>query len=235
MKPMLPFSEAVYLWGVLLITPIWLIIFVKGGHDSRRDMIFSGLFYGALAVLIAKTYALADYWHPPYLLPPFNIEDFLYGFFYGGIASELFERFVGYTYTTVRTKTTRLFLIACSATIIIFVLFFLIVDILRLNSIVAHILPLVGVFLLYIFVRRDLLIPALLSGVVFTLFTLAWIKLILVVRPTAISEFWKLENLSGVIILGIPIEEYLFAFALGVAASGFYELITGGVLKRRRR
>lgn len=54
-------------------------------------------------------------------------------------------------------------------------------------------------------------------------------KLLLIIEPTAIQEIWMIENLSGVLIGGIPIEEYIFAAALGFGTPFFYEIVTGHI------
>jgi len=44
--------------------------------------------------------------------------------------------------------------------------------------------------------------------------------------PGYIERVWSLGNISGVILAGIPLEEYLFAFTFGMLWSSYYEHIT---------
>jgi hypothetical protein len=41
--------------------------------------------------------------------------------------------------------------------------------------------------------------------------------------PYAVKSFWDLSALSGILILGIPIEELIFAFSFGLMWSSLYE------------
>jgi len=45
------------------------------------------------------------------------------------------------------------------------------------------------------------------------------------VFPNYVQNVWNLSHISGILILGIPMEELLFAFALGMLWSSFYEHI----------
>lgn len=65
-----------------------------------------------------------------------------------------------------------------------------------------------------------------------TLLTLIWQIVISFIVSVFIERFWLIENLSGIFIFGIPIEELLFAFALGFGGSIYYEYITGQKYKK---
>ena len=66
-----------------------------------------------------------------------------------------------------------------------------------------------------------------LSGIFLLIITFIWQSIVLLIYPNAIIDIWVLENLSGIFVNGIPIEELIFAFSLGFGASCFYELIMG--------
>jgi hypothetical protein len=44
--------------------------------------------------------------------------------------------------------------------------------------------------------------------------------------PDYIDEVWNMERLSGIVVLRIPLEEYLFAFSFGMYWAGVYEHVT---------
>ena len=52
-------------------------------------------------------------------------------------------------------------------------------------------------------------------------------KLLLLIEPRMFSLYWKIEKITGIFILNIPIEEYLFAFMLGFGGSMFYDTVAG--------
>lgn len=214
-----------YLWGSLLLLPLWLYGFIKN-KESRKEMILCGILFGFAAIAIGYIYAIKDYWNPPYIFNNIlHIEDFIYGFLFGGIASEIFE-------IILRMKSVKKDQKPRKNLIIIFGLmaiscFILFVNILNWNSIVAHIVPplFVGIFC-WVY-RRDFIIPTILSGIFLLIITFIWQSIILLIYPNVIINIWLLENLSGIFVNNIPIEELIFAFSLGFGASCFYELING--------
>lgn len=70
-----------------------------------------------------------------------------------------------------------------------------------------------------------------LSALVSVVITFFIIKILILIDPFVIEKIWMLENLSGIIIWGIPLEEYAFAASLGFGASFFYEILTGKIPK----
>jgi len=214
-----------YLWGSLLLLPLWIYSFVNH-KGCRKEMIICGTLFGFAAILIAHNYAIHDYWSPPYIFNNvFYLEDFIYGFLFGGIAAEIFEITFGFK-ETKQNKKKKTFLLPIFLAITV-LSFFLFVNLLGWNSIVAHIVPPLIIGLFCIFLRRDFLLPTILSGIIMLVITFLWQSLILAIYPNAIIDFWMIENLSGIFINGIPIEELIFAFALGFGASCFYELVMG--------
>lgn len=61
------------------------------------------------------------------------------------------------------------------------------------------------------------------GAAIFTLIYLAYFLTLVMAHPGYVAAVWNLEALSGRLVLGIPIEELLFAASLGAAWSGFYE------------
>jgi len=41
--------------------------------------------------------------------------------------------------------------------------------------------------------------------------------------PTYVEQVWSMGEITGILIFGIPIEEYLFAFTFGMFWSSLYE------------
>lgn len=219
-----------YLWGVLLIVPIWLYIFISR-RRSRQEMVYMGLLFGLAAAVIARVYALSDYWNPPYLFgSAFNVEDFLYGFFYGGIATELYEAIISREDSD--RKSAKHYWLLALLFLVTLLSFIVLVDIFHFNSILAHIVPPIVAGVCTAMLRQDLIGKAVLSGFALVIFTTAWYSVLLWIFPHAIEQSWRLENLSGVLLLDIPLEEYIFAFSLGFGGSFFYEAVTGRRLRK---
>jgi len=61
--------------------------------------------------------------------------------------------------------------------------------------------------------------PVVVFGVFYFLFFLTLVA----VHPEYVARVWNLDALSGVLVLGVPVEEVVFAMTLGLLWSGAYE------------
>lgn len=220
-----PYEHA-YLISNILLSPIWLFLYTRR-PDVRKKLLAISIF-GGITALVTSPFFLHDYWHPPLLFNlPVGIEDFLFGFFAGGIASVLYEEFYGKRFA--RRKNNRhhwsLFTACC---FILFLLFFLVYNLgYGINSVYAGVLVLLAWALLIIYYRRDFLFDVVFSGVAFAFFYFLFFLLILHVFPEIVERFWKLENISGDFIAGVPLEELLWALSWGMVAGPLYEFFFG--------
>ncbi|MEA2020533.1 MAG: lycopene cyclase domain-containing protein [Patescibacteria group bacterium] len=219
-----------YLVGILLALPFWVFLFIRKEH--RKEILIMGLIFGVAAVVIEHAYAKWDYWHPVYIFPKVPFEDFLYGVVYGGISSELYEIFWKVKDSEFpRHETYKEFFLL--GILLVAGTFWLLVDTLALNSITAHIVPPIIVGIIVGSLRKELVKFQLFNGVVIALLTFGVFKLLFLIYPGMIEKYWMLENLSGVFVLQVPVEELLFAFAVGFGASCFYELAFGYALVKK--
>jgi hypothetical protein len=74
--------------------------------------------------------------------------------------------------------------------------------------------------------RPDLAHKALVGGGIFLGFYAMFMAALLVFAPGYIERVWNLPQLTGIAILGIPIEELLFGFTFGVYWTSVYEHLT---------
>jgi hypothetical protein len=187
-------------------------------------MLLAGITFGTAAVLIGIKYALHDYWHPVYFLTSFHIEDFLYGFFFGGICAQIY-----FFFFEVKERTTKKHhpLLVLAAFIVSILSFIFITGILKLNSIIAHIIPpiLIGSYICYKDFKDTKI--QIWSGFFALAITFIIFKILIFLNPNFIQSIWYLNNLTGILVLGIPLEEYLFAFSFGFGISHFYEFVSG--------
>jgi len=79
-----------------------------------------------------------------------------------------------------------------------------------------------GVVLL---LRRDLFPGAVFGGLSMVLVALPVYELLVFFFPGVVEQFWLLDNLSGFLIWGIPIEDLGFYFAAGAFLAPFYEFL----------
>jgi hypothetical protein len=175
---------------------------------------------------------LQDYWRPE----TFNgwaigIEDFLFGFFIAGIGSVIYEEIFGKHYAKRKNRQHHWswFLVPVVALFLFsFNLFFF----LGINSIYASVITFLVIAGVIIYFRRDLLMDSLVSGVLVGAFMFVAYLLYLSVFPEVIHRWWLIDNISGILVLGIPVEELLWAFGWGMVAGPMYEFFTGLKFKK---
>jgi hypothetical protein len=84
-------------------------------------------------------------------------------------------------------------------------------------------------------VRRDLIEPAL-AGAVLTTFVYGTLCIALAaIIPRVFDLAWNTEQFSNVFVLGIPLEELLYAASTGFVGTLFYPYVTGARFVRLAR
>ncbi|MEN9604382.1 MAG: hypothetical protein RJB39_67 [Candidatus Parcubacteria bacterium] len=218
-----------YLIGNLcILLPLWLLFYFLR-KDLRKELWTMSLIFGLIGPL-SEVWYLQDYWHPQL----FNgwiigIEDFLFGFFIGGIAAVIYEElFSRHLYNIRKTKLSPIvfmwMILALCAGNIFFTL--------GLNSIYVSMVTFMLFALIIIIYRKDLLMDSLMSGILMGICFFSCYLIFLTLFPQAIDAWWKLKNISGIFVWKIPIEELLWAFGMGLMAGPLYEFVTGKVCKR---
>lgn len=209
-----------YLWSISLLLPLWFFLFIKMNR-TRTEMIYMGILLGTSALGLDRYCSFYDYWHPPTFLKQVNIESFFYGFFWGGIASKLYE-LIHRKEIAVRAyaDNTLVLVIVFSS----FFLYVLLLGFFQMNSVRLYVsIMLLWTALLLIKNRRFAQV-SILSGLLVIPINVAWYALILLIFPTAINDIWLTGKLSGVYLLGVPIEEHLYIFSLGAFGSIMFKI-----------
>lgn len=215
-----------YFVGSVILGLVYLLIYIKR-VDLRHEMLFGGTLL--LPFAFTAPFFIPEYWNPPYLLgviPPFKIgvEDILFSFFVGGIASVIYEVLTRRKEVRMRKKQNKRNWIPYLAGIGLF----LIGEYLFPSwSIVTLSLVGLGAGLYMVMKRRDLLIQACMAGVLFTIFYFVFFKFFGTLYPTYIESIYQHSNLLGMYVSDIPLEELMFAFSVGVGWSIGYEYILG--------
>ena len=78
--------------------------------------------------------------------------------------------------------------------------------------------------------RKDLVKNTILGGALFMMLYFTVFLLMILIFPNFVNA-WNLSAISGILILGIPIEELMFSFTFGMYWSGIYEYIKQYSLK----
>jgi hypothetical protein len=231
-----------YLVGILILFVVWGILFLTR-KDLRKPMVWTGILYTLLLTLgffawwIISQFMYAGlplipyYWNPETL---FNlgritgglaIEDILFMFFVGGIATSLYEFAFGKRIKIKRSYKPHLRVLIISGAIAF--IFVLTETFHNISLIYLLIIPsLVGAFVLW-FERKDLFKHSLIGAVIFLVIYSFAFQFFNILFPNFIHDFYTLHNLSGIILYGLPLEEYFYAFSFGLMWAPLYEYAHG--------
>lgn len=212
-----------YLFISILFAIPWVILYIHR-KDLQKKILLMSILVG-IAAVIWEPYFLKDYWQPLYATK-FPIEDFLYGFFGGGIVTSFYEEFFGKKFAKRKNRKHH-WLWFVPSLAILGLLSFHIPFWFGLNSIYAAFISYVTLFCIMIFYRKDLFSDALKSGLFMAFITLIIYIFTLIIFPNVFIVMWDLPKLSHIFLLKIPLEEYLWAFLMGLAGGPVYEFFAG--------
>lgn len=216
------------IWSLILLA-IWLLVF-KGIRLSsgRAQMLKCSLF--TLPLGLTEPLFVPEYWSPPTLFnlartTGFDIESLVFAFAVGGLAGSLYELLVPLTHSPLgemqrRHPHHRWHMVVLTSPAVIFLVLYLLGS---LNPIYDALAAMLIGGILTTWCRPDLLVKMLTGSLLFGLFYFLFFLTLTTAYPTYVGEVWNLGALSGVLVLGIPIEEIGFGLVLGFLWSGAYE------------
>lgn len=173
-----------------------------------------------------------EYWSPPSLFDlaqktGFDIESLLFAFGVGGLAVVIYERIFRVEHARVSSMEKhdprhKHHLLALLSAPIIFVLLLVFTN---LNPIYSTFIALIGGGLAAWYCRPDLKKKMLVSAFIFLGLYFVYFLTLIIMYPNYVEKVWNLPAISGILVLGIPLEELMFAFGLGFLWSSVYEHI----------
>lgn len=220
-----------FVWSVILLVIWGVVYFLLDTKDKKREMLVVS-FWTSLTGLTEPLF-VPEYWSPPSLfnlsvLTGFDIESVLWAFGVGGIAVVLYERLFRtahrqMTKSEQHSHRHRFHGLAIAGAPVILVLLLALTD---LNPIYAVIIALAvgGLFAWYC--RPDLKKKMLASAGIFLCLYFVYFWTLIALFPGYVERVWNLSAISGVLIVGIPMEELLFALSFGFFWSSIYEHLT---------
>lgn len=212
-----------YLLGLGLAAIIWYIFFFVR-KDLRREQLFVSIISAPLGPISQIFYFSKTYWRPEYFYPmeilgvKIGIEEALFGFITGGIASVVYEGiFRKRTLTGKSRKLLAAFFFAMGAS------FFVILTRFGINPIWSSSAALLVTAILMVLVDHDLTLDMFFSGLFMLTVSITIYTVLLVFYPDLVEKFWVPEGISGTQIFKIPIEELIWFTSWGAFAGIFYE------------
>lgn len=219
-----------YLAFSFALLAVWLIV-LAARPGLRREMALVSL--GTIPLGLTEPLFVPRYWNPPTLWDlaqrtGFDLESLVFCFAVGGIVfSAYYAIFRAARVQSIAGERGhgrhRYHLLAVLSAPALFVALLFVKS---LNPIYASAIALVGGFLATLYCRPDLWLKMVVSGLLFLfVYFVALVAFDLAV-PRYVVEVWNLRAISGLLVVGVPLEELMFAFTFGLYWSSVYEHFT---------
>lgn len=224
----MPYHYVWLVWASAFLLP-WIVLYLA--NPLLRSIMWRASF--ATAVLgLSEPLFVPDYWNPPSLFElaqrtGFDIESLIFSFAIGGVGVVLYNALTRTHLAPIPAAEMaagrhRLHRLALLGPIVAFVPLAL----LPWNIIYAAIAALVLGSAASVLCRPRLARKTLIGGTLFLGFYAVFTVGLEWTAPGYIATVWNLPALSGVLVAGIPLEEFLFGAAFGMYWSGIYEHFT---------
>ena len=228
-----------WLISSLMLLGIWFVIFIAKPL-VRKEMFWVSLFtmpFGLIEPLFVP-----EYWNPPSLFnlaakTGFDIESLIFCFAIGGIGAVLYgvifkikqEKMSKHE---MHNKRHRFHKLALISPLIAFILLYFLTN---LNPIYTGSIAMFVGGIAAILCRPNLKKKIWVGGILFLILYFFFFLFFNLVYPELVGEVWNLSAISGILILGIPLEELIFAFTFGMMWSSIYEHIVWHKVKEVKK
>lgn len=218
-----------YLIGSLMFGAVWLYIYYKR-PDLRKEQLSMSF---AICILgLSEHLFFGKYWKPQFIfaIPAINagIESLLLCFFYGGISSTLYEFVFNNVLKIYSRESQKQRTLEIAVSILLgSVVFLLLWSTLSVNIIYATSAALLIVGVVLVYFRKDLLLSALVGGLVMAILSLSILLAFGLLFDGIFDAWWQIDLLTGYKIFHVPFEEVLWHFCLGFAVGPMYEVWKG--------
>lgn len=229
--------QYVWFYWSLLILLVWIIIYLVK-KDSRREMLLVSLWTSPLG--LTEPFFVPSYWNPPSLFDlaqntGFDIESLIFCFAIGGIGSVLYNLILRQQYKifTSDPKFQHRHKYHKYVLYLPVVVFFGLALITKWNHIYCGVIAMFVGALATLWCRPDLTKKVWIGGILFTLLYFIFFTSLTITYPDYVDLVWNLKNLTGIKIVNVPLEEYLFSFTFGMLWSSIYEHFSWTTVVRR--
>lgn len=222
---MIPHQYVWFAWASAFLIP-WVMLFIAF-PAQRKIMLQVSLVTTAFG--LTEPLFVPEYWNPPTLFDlaqrtGFDIESLIFCFGIGGIGSVLYSVLTHRNDVVVPASEKRMplhrhhYKTLASPFVAFLLLYFL-----PWNPIYPSIAAMAVGAIATLLCRPDLKTKTWVGGVLFLAYYLVFFLALEATSPGYVQLVWNLQDISGILWLGIPLEELLFAFTFGLYWSGVYE------------
>ncbi len=213
-------------WSLILLF-LWVLVFACIG-DSKRKMVIVSL--GTMPFGLTQPIFYPEYWFPPTLFDMairtgFDLESLIFSFAVGGLASSFYEIWHKSNLEHAppcfkNNRHHRFHSLALASPLLVFPPLFVFTTLNPIYS--ASIAMLVGGVAAGL-CRPDLWSRIIYSAIVFLGFYFVFFATMSWVHPLYVAMFWNMAEITGFLVLGVPIEELMFGVTFGMMWGGLYE------------
>jgi hypothetical protein len=219
--------NAVYFQWSLILLGIWGAAYLAL-PSARRKVLRMSVITAPLG--LTEPLFVPRYWSPPTLFDlaqrsGFDLESAIFAFAIGGLAGISYDFFIRSDVRQPRRDDLRhrWHKLALASPLLIVPVLLLVPSV---NPIYWACIALSLGAVASVACRPDLLGRTLIGAAVFTgLYFVFFLSLVLA-HPDYVPRVWNLPDISGVLVMGVPLEELLFAASLGAMWAGLYEHAT---------
>lgn len=148
-------------------------------------------------------------------------------FYWGGVAAVIYEEILGKT-NFKKMRKQNYFIEFALFPIIIFISMFIGIKIIKINPLYTTYIGFLISTLVIWRLRKDLFVHSVLSGLFLSIiYFLLGAFILIPIFPQMVKRWWYLQNLSEILIMGLPLEEILWAFTFGLFIGPAYEFLMG--------
>lgn len=216
------------LWSSAFLGP-WLVVYA-GFPRHRKAMLWASLFTAPFG--LTEPLFVPEYWNPPSLFDlarttGFDIESIIFSFGIGGIGAVLYNLWTGRALRPMpaaerRSPRHRFHHWALATPFVAFPLLYPF----PWNPIYPAIAAMALGAVAAVFCRPDLARKTWTGALLFPAYYSLFLLCLEWMAPGYIERVWNLAALSGLSLVGFPIEELLFAAAFGAYWTGVYDHFT---------
>lgn len=217
-----------FFWSLLLLA-IWGILFSLLRSKAERKIMLQVSFWTSLLGLTEPLF-VPEYWNPPALFDlarktGFDIESLVFSFAIGGIAFVFYELIfkTGHRAITEAHRHSNVHRFHKVALLSAPVLFAILLVFTNLNPIYSAAVAMVIGGLATWYCRPDLKRKMIISALLFLGLYFIYFLTLNMFAPGYVQQVWNFNVISKVLIIGVPLEELMFALTFGFLWSSVYE------------
>lgn len=198
----------------------------------RRDLrpVISIMVLCSIPFAFTESLFYPSYWEPRFLFDladhiGFGIEDILFVMGLGAFTSTAYAFFSRSVYELMGPLSLKRVVLRC---LVVFVVVFALVGVIALLGIpmiYGSVAVMLGVSAFFCVRRPDLIKPTILGGLYTTLVYSGLCFVFMLLIPDVFRLTWHTEKFLNTFLLGIPLEEILYAYGAGAAATAFYPYV----------